>query len=150
MTLLSFCLLSSVQVLPLDMTTPHDSYTWNYRELVTLLTLSESLTEGGFVPLTIRSMRKNLTRAIQTLRMTTSVQHNASHVHQLSKFYCKTTNGVYFEISLHFHCFFFHTCQMRNLKTLPHSCFLIVNFSVSNDSAYFKKMPSVLSAAYLN
>ena len=56
-----FCISSSVQVLPLGVTTPRDSYTWNYRELATLLTLSESLAEAGFEPLTMGSMRKNLT-----------------------------------------------------------------------------------------
>ena len=40
---------------------PRDSYAWNYRELATLLNLSESLAEGGFEPLTIRSKRNNLT-----------------------------------------------------------------------------------------
>ena len=30
-----FCLSSSVQVLPLDVTKPRDSHTWNYRELAT-------------------------------------------------------------------------------------------------------------------
>ena len=34
---------------------------WTYRELATLLTLSESLAEGGFETLTIGSMRKNVT-----------------------------------------------------------------------------------------
>ena len=43
------------------MTTPRDSYAWNYRELTTLLTLSESLAEVGLEPVTIGSMRKNLT-----------------------------------------------------------------------------------------
>ena len=43
------------------MTTPRDSYAWNYRELVTLLTLSESLAGGRFEPLPIGSMSKNLT-----------------------------------------------------------------------------------------
>ena len=38
-----------------------DSYAWNYKELATLLTLSESLAERGFKPLTIGSMRKNAT-----------------------------------------------------------------------------------------
>ena len=57
----AFCLSSSVHVLPLDVTTPRDSYAWNCRELATLLALSESLAEVGFEPLTIRSMRKNLT-----------------------------------------------------------------------------------------
>ena len=33
-----FRLSSSVQVFPLDVTTPCDSYAWNYRELATLLT----------------------------------------------------------------------------------------------------------------
>ena len=37
----SFCLSSSVQVLPLDLTTPRDSYTWNYREMANLLTHSK-------------------------------------------------------------------------------------------------------------
>ena len=48
-------------MLPLDVTTPRDSYAWNYRELATLLTLSESLAEVGLEPLTIGSMRKNVT-----------------------------------------------------------------------------------------
>ena len=43
------------------MTTPHDSYAWNYREPVTLLTLGESLAEVGLELLTIGSMRKDLT-----------------------------------------------------------------------------------------
>ena len=60
----AFCLSSSVQVLPLDVTTPRDSYTWNYRELATLLVLSESSAEGGLEPLTIGSMRKNLTTEV--------------------------------------------------------------------------------------
>ena len=57
----SFLLSSSVQVLPLDVTTPRDSHAWNYRELATLLTLSESLAEVGLEPLTIGSVCKNLT-----------------------------------------------------------------------------------------
>ena len=44
-------------MLPLDVTTPRDSYAWNYRELATLLALCESLAEGGFEPLSIASMR---------------------------------------------------------------------------------------------
>ena len=55
-----FCLSSSVQVLPLDVTSPRDSNAWNYRELTTLLTLSESLAEVGLEPLTVGSIRKNL------------------------------------------------------------------------------------------
>ena len=43
------------------MTTPPDSYVLNYRELPALLTLSESLAAEGFKPLTIGSMRNNLT-----------------------------------------------------------------------------------------
>ena len=39
------------------MTTPRDSYTWNYRELATLLTLSDSLVEVGLEPLTIGSIQ---------------------------------------------------------------------------------------------
>ena len=42
-----FWLSSSVQVLPLDVTTPRDSDAWDYREV-------------GLEPLTIGSMRKNL------------------------------------------------------------------------------------------
>ena len=38
-----FALSNSVHVLPLDVTSPRDSYAWNDRELGTLLTLSESL-----------------------------------------------------------------------------------------------------------
>ena len=56
-----FCLSSNAQVHILDVTTPRDSYAWNSRELATLLPVSESLVEGGLEPLTIRSMRKNLT-----------------------------------------------------------------------------------------
>ena len=37
-----FCLSSSVQVLPLDVTTPRDSYAWNCRELANFLTLKFS------------------------------------------------------------------------------------------------------------
>ena len=55
-----FCLSSSVQVLPLDVTTTRDSYAWDYRELAFLFTLSESLAENGFEPLTMGSMGKNL------------------------------------------------------------------------------------------
>ena len=54
----AFCISSSVQVLPLDVTTPHDSYAWNCRELATLPILSESLAEDGLELLTIGSMRK--------------------------------------------------------------------------------------------
>ena len=46
-----FCLSSSVQVLPFDVTTPRDSYAWKYRELGTLFNLSKSLTESRFEPL---------------------------------------------------------------------------------------------------
>ena len=46
-TLRSLCLSSSVLVLPLDVTTPCDSYTWNYRELVTLLSLGKYLVMPG-------------------------------------------------------------------------------------------------------
>ena len=57
----TFCLSSSVQVLPLDVTTPRDSYAWSYREPVTLLTESESLAEGGFEPPIIWSICMSLT-----------------------------------------------------------------------------------------
>ena len=43
----AFCLSSSVQVIPLDVTIPRNSYAWNYRELATLFILSESLADGG-------------------------------------------------------------------------------------------------------
>ena len=43
------------------MTIPRDSYVWNYREQATLLSVSESLAEVGLEPLTVGSMRKNLT-----------------------------------------------------------------------------------------
>ena len=48
-------------MLPLDVTTPRDSYAWNYRALATLFTLRESLAEGGFESLTIGSILKNPT-----------------------------------------------------------------------------------------
>ena len=48
-------------MLLLDVTTPRYSDVWNYRELATLLILSESLAEAGPEPLTIGSMRKNRT-----------------------------------------------------------------------------------------
>ena len=51
----SFISVIRLQVLPLDLTTPRDSYAWNHRDLATLLTLSESLAEAGFEPLTIGS-----------------------------------------------------------------------------------------------
>ena len=57
----AFSISSSFQVLPLDVTTRRDTYAWTYRELATLLTLSESLAETGLEPLNIGSMRKNLT-----------------------------------------------------------------------------------------
>ena len=42
-----------------------DSYAWNYRELATLPTLSESVAEGGFEPRIIGSLLRNLaSRAI--------------------------------------------------------------------------------------
>ena len=53
----AFLLIEQFQNIPLDVTTPRDSYAWNYRELTTLLALSEGLAEGGFEPLTIRSMQ---------------------------------------------------------------------------------------------
>ena len=46
---------------PLNFNTPRQSYTWNYRELATLINLSEILAECGFEPLIIEPMRKNLT-----------------------------------------------------------------------------------------
>ena len=57
----AFCSSSSIRVLSLNVTTPRDSYAWNYRELATLLILSESLAKVGREPLTMGSMRKNLT-----------------------------------------------------------------------------------------
>ena len=38
----SFCMSGSAQVLTLNVTTPYSSFTWNNRELATLLTLSEN------------------------------------------------------------------------------------------------------------
>ena len=55
------CLSSSIQVFPLDVTTPRDSYARNYRELVTLLALCKCLAETIFETLTIGSVRENLT-----------------------------------------------------------------------------------------
>ena len=55
------CLASDPQVVLLDVITPCDIYAWNYRELATLFTLNESLPEGGFEPMTIGHMAKNLT-----------------------------------------------------------------------------------------
>ena len=49
------CTLKSVKILS------RGSYAWNYRELATLLTLSERLAEVGFEPLVIGSMGKHLT-----------------------------------------------------------------------------------------
>ena len=43
------------------MTTPCYAFADGITELMTLSTLSESLAEGGFEPLTIGSMLKNLT-----------------------------------------------------------------------------------------
>ena len=55
-----FCSSSSVQLHPLVVTTARYSHFWNYRELVTLLTLSGSLAETGLEPLTLELMSKNL------------------------------------------------------------------------------------------
>ena len=55
-----FFLSSSVQVHPFDVTTPRDSYAWNYREPMTLLALSESLVESGLEPVTMESIRTNI------------------------------------------------------------------------------------------
>ena len=57
----AFCLSSSVQVPPLDVTTPRDSYVRNYRELATLLIPSESRTEDELNQLPVGSMSKNRT-----------------------------------------------------------------------------------------
>ena len=53
-------LIDQCQILPLGVITSRDSYPWNYRELATLLTLSESLAEDEFETLTIGSIRNNL------------------------------------------------------------------------------------------
>ena len=42
----AFLSLSSVPGLHLDVTTRRDSYAWNYREQVSLITLSDSLAVG--------------------------------------------------------------------------------------------------------
>ena len=60
-TLRSFLLIEQRPGPSFDVTTPRDFYAWNYRELVTLLTLSEGSAEVGLEPLTVGSMRKNLT-----------------------------------------------------------------------------------------
>ena len=62
----AFYLSNSVQILLLDVIRPGDSYAWHYRELATLLTPSDSLAEGGFEPLTIKSMRKSLTTELSS------------------------------------------------------------------------------------
>ena len=56
----AFCLSSSVQVLPINLATPLDSFAWNYSVLASLLTRSECLAEGGLEPLTTGSMREYL------------------------------------------------------------------------------------------
>ena len=56
------------------MTTPRDSHAYNYRELVTLLTLSESLAEEGLEPLTIGSMRKDHTIDLSVVQLTSCMQ----------------------------------------------------------------------------
>ena len=56
------CLSSSVLVLPFHVTTSLDSYAWNCRELVTLLTLGESLVmQGtkGLEPQTLRPVARD-------------------------------------------------------------------------------------------
>ena len=76
-TLRSFCLSSSVQAFPLDVTTSRDFYAWNYRELATLLTLSASLAEVGLEPLTIGSMRKNLTIEISLIHVLSTLLYTS-------------------------------------------------------------------------
>ena len=66
------------------MTTPRDSYAWNDIGMVTLLTLSESVAEGGFQPLTITSMRKNLNTSPS--RPELQLLHNVDAVIELKEF----------------------------------------------------------------
>ena len=54
------CLSSGTPVLSDQVTTLRDSYVWQYMEVVTLFALSGSLAEGGFEPLTIRSVGRCL------------------------------------------------------------------------------------------
>ena len=56
-----FYLSSSVLFLSLDVTTPRDAYSGNYREPAALLTLSECFAKGGFEPMSIGSLGKSLT-----------------------------------------------------------------------------------------
>ena len=56
----AFYISSSDQVLSRDVTTPRNSYAWNFSKLVTPCTLIEGLADGRFEQLTIGSMRKNV------------------------------------------------------------------------------------------
>ena len=56
-----FLLTGQCQANPLSVTTPRDSNAWNRARLETLPTPCGSLAEGGFEPLTIGSMLRNLT-----------------------------------------------------------------------------------------
>ena len=57
LTIRSFLLIEHL----LNVTEIRDSYVWNCRELVTPLTLNDSLAEGGLKPLTIGSMGNKFT-----------------------------------------------------------------------------------------
>ena len=82
----AFCLSCSTQVIPLYVTTLRDSYTWNYRELAILLTPSESLVEVRLEPLTIWSMRKNLTieQSIKSNEMEKKKSTHSNYLRMLS------------------------------------------------------------------
>ena len=82
-TLRSFLLIEQCPGPSLDVTTPRDSYTWNYREAATALTLSESFTEAGFEPLMIGSMRNDLTTELSWYYC--GSWHHGSKVSNVSK-----------------------------------------------------------------
>ena len=64
-TLRSMLLMEQGQGTSLGVTAPRDYYAWNYRELATLLALSEVLAEDGFMRrLIIRSMSKGPTQEL--------------------------------------------------------------------------------------
>ena len=69
-----FCLSINFDALPLEVTTPCDSYAWNCRVLVIILTQREILAKGGFEPL---DRKKNLPDTSVPVRMK-GLTHNAA------------------------------------------------------------------------